>query len=214
MRWKSSTKQAANRPRASCNHVTGLLLRLTLLFRISGAHVIARRYFVVNGFDGALAMLGIVTGFYVSGETDPVVIRTTCIGAAIALAMSGISSAYVSETAERRRELRALEEAMIADLEDSVYGQARQLIPAVIALVNGLAPLVISLLIILPFWLSALVPAFSFPPLESSMVVAMAVIFLLGVFLGKISDTFWLLAGVQTLAIAIATCGIIYLFTG
>ena len=46
------------------------------------------------------------------------------------------------------------------------------------------------------------------------MVVAMAVIFLLGVFLGKISDTFWLLAGVQTLAIAIATCGIIYLFTG
>lgn len=191
-----------------------LLHRLTLLFRVSRAYGIARRYFVVNGFDGALAMLGIVTGFYVSGETDPVVIKTTCIGAAIALAMSGISSAYVSETAERRRELRALEEAMIADLEDSVYGQARQLVPAVIALVNGFAPLVISLLIILPFWLSTLIPTFPFPPLQSSIAVAMAVIFLLGVFLGKISETFWLLAGIQTLMIALATCGIIYLFTG
>lgn len=193
--------------------MTGLIHRLYLLLRVSRAHVIVRRYFVVNGFDGALAMLGIITGFYVSNESDPVVIRTTCLGAAIALAVSGLSSAYISETAERRHELRALEGAMIADLEDSVYGQARHLIPAVIALVNGLAPLVISLLIILPFWLSALVPTFPFPPLESSIVVAMAVIFLLGVFLGKISETFWLLAGVQTLVIAVTTCGIIYLFT-
>ncbi len=84
------------------------------------------------------------------------------MGAAIALAVSGLSSAYIIETAERRHELRALEGAMIADLEDSVYGQARHLIPAVIALVNRLASLVISLLIILPFWLSALVPTFPF----------------------------------------------------
>ena len=54
--------------------MTGLIHRLYLLLRVSRAHVIVRRYFVVNSFDGALAMLGIITGFYVSNESDPVVI--------------------------------------------------------------------------------------------------------------------------------------------
>lgn len=187
--------------------------KLDLLLRITRAHVIARRYFVVNGFDGALAMLGIIMGLHVSGEADLGVITTTCLGAAIALAMSGLSSAYISEAAERRREFKALEDAMISDLEESVYGDARQLVPVVIAAVNGLAPLVFSLLIILPLWLAMLMPAFPFPPLEASLATAMAIIFLLGVFLGRISGRFWLLAGIRTLLIAVATCGIIYWLT-
>jgi hypothetical protein len=40
------------------------------------------------------------------------------------------------------------------------------------------------------------------------------VIFLLGVFLGRISQTFWLLAGLRTLLVAILTGGIIYWLTG
>jgi len=189
--------------------------RFGSLLRLTRANLIARRYFVVNGFDGALTMLGIIMGFWVSGEGSLIGISSACLGAAIALAMSGISSAYISEQAERRRELQALESAMITDLEDSVHGQAKQLVPAVVAVVNGLAPLLISLVIILPLWLSLYVPAyFPFPPLESCLATAMVVIFLLGVFLGRISQTFWLLAGARTLAVALATAGIIYWLTG
>lgn len=190
-----------------------VIRRLLFLLRITRAQVIARRYFVVNGFDGALTMLGIVTGFHVSGETNVAIVITTCLGAAIALGMSGLSSAYISEAAERRQELQALEDAMITDLGDSVHGQAGKLVPVVIAVVNGAAPLLMSLLIILPMWLSLYLPAFTFPPLQASIVTALAVIFLLGVFLGKISGTFWLLAGVRTLLVAVVTCGLIYWLT-
>jgi predicted membrane protein (TIGR00267 family) len=189
--------------------------RLAYLLHLTRANVIACRYFVVNGFDGALTMLGILMGFYVSGEGSLVGIISACVGAAVALAMSGVSSAYISETAERQRELQALESAMIADLGESVHGRANQVVPAVIAIVNGLAPLLISLVIISPLWLSRYTPDwFPVPALEACLVVAMAVIFLLGVFLGRISGTFWLLAGARTLLVALATGGIIYWITG
>lgn len=188
--------------------------KLAHLFRVTHARPIARRYFVVNGFDGALTMLGIIMGFYGSGEADPVVIVSACIGAAVALGMSGVMSAYISEAAEREREFQALEEAMVADLEDSVHGRARQLVPFVIAAVNGAAPLLISLVIIAPLWISMLADGAGFPALEASLAVALAVIFLLGVFLGRISQTFWLFAGLRTLLVALLTAGIIYALTG
>ncbi|MBN2701409.1 MAG: hypothetical protein JXR29_08165, partial [Methylothermaceae bacterium] len=66
---------------------------LRLLLHITQAHKIARRYLVTNGFDGALTMLGLLMGFYISGGTPLPVIINACFGAAIALVMSGLSSA-------------------------------------------------------------------------------------------------------------------------
>ena len=53
---------------------------------------IARRYLVTNGFDGALTMLGMVTGFHASGMTTLPVAISACLGAAVALFISGLSS--------------------------------------------------------------------------------------------------------------------------
>ena len=78
-----------------------LLGELRDLTRIAQAHHIARRYVVTNGFDGALTMLGLTMGLYLSGERSVGVALSGCLGAAVALTMSGLSSAYVSETAER-----------------------------------------------------------------------------------------------------------------
>ena len=185
-----------------------ILDQLVLFLKITGSHTIARRYFVVNGFDGVLTMLGIIMGFYISGEPRAAVIVNTCLGAAIALTVSGLTSAYISEAAERRNSLRQLEQAMVADLADSAYGKATRLIPALIALVNGLAPLLLSLLIILPFWFSAYLPL---SPLPVAIGISLVVIFFLGVFLGQVSGIFWLWSGLRTLLIALATCGIILL---
>lgn len=191
-----------------------LVSEFTYLFRVTHANLIARRYFVVNGFDGALTMLGIVMGFYASGQVDPAVVAGACVGAAVALGVSGVTSAYISEAAEREREFRALEDAMVADLEDSVHDRARKLAPFLVAAVNGVAPLSISLVIIAPLWIRVLIDATAFNPLEASICMALVVIFLLGVFLGRISRTFWLLAGVRTLVIALLTGGIIFWLTG
>ncbi|MDF1643236.1 MAG: hypothetical protein P1U80_03520 [Pseudomonadales bacterium] len=192
----------------------GRLERARFLLRITHGHLVLRRYFVVNGFDGALTMMGLILGFLVSTPADLAVIINACLGAAIALGMSGFSSAYISESAERRRALGQLEKAMISDLQESTHGQAARLTPLLVALVNGLAPLIISLLILMPLWLGSLGVPLPVSPLYAAILVALMLIFLLGVFLGRVADISWLRSGLQTLLVAVATATLIYLFVG
>ena len=96
--------------------------QLRFLFRLTHAHTIARRYFVTNGFDGALTMLGLTMGFYSSDSVATAVIISACLGASIALSVSGLASAYVSESAEREKELKELEQAGVGDLENTAHG--------------------------------------------------------------------------------------------
>jgi len=191
-----------------------LLKQAKFLLSITRSHDIVRRYFVVNGFDGALTMLGLIIGFLVSAPTDTSIIINVCLGAAIALGMSGVSSAYVSETAERRHALGKLEDAMISDLQDSAHGKAVHWVSLWIALVNGFAPLIISLLILTPLWLSKAGLSLPISPLYAAIMVALILIFLLGVFLGRIAGISWVRSGIQTLLIAVLTSVLIYLFAG
>jgi len=173
---------------------------------------IARRYFVVNGFDGALAMLGLVMGFYVTGDASLEVAITACMGGAIALGVSGLSSAYISEAAERRRDLRSLEEAMAGEsLQNSSHGRAARLVPVYVASVNGLAPFVTALLIIAPLWMARWGVVLPFSPFLAAAGTATFLLFFYGVYLGVVSGTFWLWSGVRTLFIAAATAGLILL---
>lgn len=181
------------------------------LLKISRSREIMRRYFVVNGFDGALTMLGLIMGFYISDRVELVVIITTCFATALALAMSGISSAYISEAAERRRTLKKLEKAMMSTLDDSDHARVAVWIPWLVALVNGISPLLIALIIISPLWLAHYGVVLALEPLLTSMAIALLIIFLLGIFLGRIGGTFWLWSGLQSLLVALATLGLIYL---
>jgi len=185
--------------------------QLRLFFQLTHAHRIARRYFVTNGFDGALTMLGITMGFYTSGEVAVPVVISACLGAAIALGVSGLASAYVSETAEREKELKELEQAVVGDLEYTAHGRAARLAPVFIAAVNGFAPLLIALLIMTPLWFSHAGIDLPLSPLESSIYIAFVVLFLLGVFLGTVSERFWLWSGLRTLIIGLLTAGLILL---
>ncbi len=191
-----------------------LLKQAKFLLNITRSHDIVRRYFVVNGFDGALTMLGLILGFQISTPADLSITINVCLGAAIALGMSGVSSAYVSELAERQRALGKLEAAMISDLQDSAHGKAVRWVSLWVALVNGLAPLVISLLILTPLWLSKAGMSLPVSPIYAAIIVALLLIFMLGVFLGRIAGISWLRSGIQTLLIAVVTASLIYLFAG
>lgn len=185
--------------------------QLSLFFKITRSRGILRRYFIVNGFDGALAMLGIIVGFYLSDSVNLVVIMNACFGAAIALGMSGLTSAYMSESAEQKKQLRELEQAMVKDLESSAYGQAARLLPLVTAAVNSLSPLIVSLIIVSPIWAATQSLDLPLDALEMSLLLAFGILFMLGVFLGRISGTYWLWSGIRTLFIAIITVGLIFL---
>ncbi len=173
---------------------------------------IARRYLVTNGFDGTLTMLGLMTGFYVSGTKELGVAINACLGAAIALFVSGFSSTYLSETAERKQELRELEQALLANLKESYYGEASRYLPFLIASVSGLSPLFLSLLIISPLFLSYHGIEWPYSPFLLAIVIALFCIFLFGVYLGKISKQFWLWAGLRTILIAMILVAVILLF--
>lgn len=188
--------------------------RIKFLLDITHNRDIMRRYVVVNGFDGALTMLGLIIGFIISESDDLSVIISVCLGAAIALGMSGLSSAYISESAERKHALGKLEQAMISDLKESAHGDATRWVPLLTALVNGLSPLLISLLILLPIALSIAGVPLPFSPLYSAIIIALLLIFLLGVFLGSIAQISWLRSGLQTLFVAIVTVILIYLIAG
>ncbi len=185
--------------------------QLRFLFQLTHAHTIARRYFVTNGFDGSLTMLGLTMGFYSSGGVATPVIISACLGAAIALTVSGLASAYVSELAEREKELKELEQAVVGDLENTAHGRAARWVPILIAVVNGFSPLLMALLIMTPLWLSEAGIALPLTALESAIVTAFLTLFMLGVLLGRVSGQFWLWSGLRTLIIALITAGIVLL---
>ncbi len=189
--------------------------QLVALLRMTRAHLIVRRYIVVNGFDGALTMLGLLVGFYVGDQVGLSAIINACIAVAVALGVSGITSAYLSEAAEKQAELRELEGAMLADLQESAYGKATRILPFVVALVNGLAPVLFSLLIIAPlllanWWWSNVIPV---TPIQAAIMAGLLVIFFLGVFLGRVSGVFWLWSGLRMLLVAIVTAALIFLLS-
>ena len=186
-----------------------MIRRIRFLLNLSRAHGIARRYFFTNGYDGALTMLGLIMAFYATDSVPITTVINACLGAAIALCISGLTSAYISESEERKKELLELEGALVADLGDTEHGKASKWIPIWIALVNGLAPLLVSLFIILPLWMAQVGVPLPLAPLESAILSALLAIFLLGIFLGKVSGSFWLWTGLRSLLIALVTCLII-----
>ncbi len=187
-----------------------MIQRLRFLLNLSRAHGIARRYFFTNGYDGALTILGLIVAFYTTGDVPTHTAISACLGAAIALCISGLTSAYISESEERKKELAELERALVTDLGDSEFGKASQWVPVWISLVNGLAPFLVSLFIIAPLWMDQIGIALPFPPLESAIGFALLAIFFLGLFLGKTSGSFWLWSGLRALLIAVVTCLIIF----
>ncbi len=187
------------------------LKELKQLNELSSNDGIARRYFVVNGFDGALTMLGILSGFYLGGAEEFDIIVGACLGAAVALFMSGISSAYISESAERRKDLAEIEQAMGRDLSNTAHGRAARVTPWLVGAVNGLSPLFISLLIILPVQLHVWGVHLLWSPLLTAMVTGLILMFSLGVFLGRVGGGHWIISGLKALVVGLTTLAIIWL---
>jgi len=185
-------------------------MEIVKYLRILKEEEIARRYFVMNSFDGVLVVLGVVIAMYLAGIDEARLVIVSCLGAAIAMAVSGVWSAYAAERAERTKALRELERHMLKDLEETRIGRKVQMMSFLIALVNGLSPLFISLVLISPFVISQL----GFLQLElafySSITLVLAVLFLLGVFVGRVGKENLVISGVKMALAGIVVSVIIF----
>lgn len=176
--------------------------RIKTYFRISHAGQIIRRYFVLNGFDGLYTMLGIIIGAYVSGHHDPRVVLGAGFAGIIALGISGASSAYFTEKAERERTLKELESSMLTDLHNTIHGKSQSFASFTSAFVNGFSPIFAAFIMAIPFLLSTkniITVEVAFP---LSIIIGLIEIFSLGYYLGYISRGNRMLYAIRMLAVA------------
>lgn len=168
------------------------------LDRIRNASIgpIARRYFVSNGFDGALTGVGVTVGAYLSGVESGLTVISIGLGAAVGLCTSGVWSVWEIERAEMRAELQETEDAMLTDLSDTQVEREKMSNQVVNAFMSGLGPLIGLILPLIPFLFEGV--AFSlFQATLVSIAVAVGVLFTFGAYMASISRQRWYIAGIR-----------------
>ncbi len=165
--------------------------------RIASITKLVRRYFAINGFDGVITSIGVLVGNYIIRVTEykHVIIAGSAI--CISLGVSGVWSAYNSETAERKRELDDLEESTLHNLDETIIYHAQKFAVITLAAVNGLSPVVTAFIPLIPFLFGKYIPINIC--YYSGFALAFSVLFGIGLFLGKISRSNLVVSGIKML---------------
>jgi len=157
------------------------------LWHLLFEHEIIRRYVIINTFDGALTILGIIAASWFAGITDPQFLILPSLGAGIAMCVSGVWGAYAAESAELKREIKALEKHLVRSLTNTHIQRENQKIAMIVGAVDGLAPLLATLLIIIPFFFARAQVLSIGVAYGLSLTLTMIVLLLLGAFAGYVA---------------------------
>ena len=172
---------------------------------------IARRYFIKNGFDGSMTILGIIIGSWSVGVEEPEIIVTAGLGACLAMGVSGLFGAYMTEKAERKKHLKTVEAAMLTDLSNSILSDASDFVSLYAAFIDGASPVLTAVISLIPFILTLTGTFAIWDAYVVSLVLTLATLFSLGLYLGRIAkENIWLY-GAQTVAAGILIVAIVLL---
>jgi len=186
--------------------------RLRSHLKLTKSEAIARRYFVIGAFDGALTILGVIIGAYVSeGHAQPELamklILASGFSGGIALAVSSTVGAYEAERVEHMLKHQELEKAMLRPVEGTRI-EAMRVSISLSALVHGVAPLLAAFVPLLPFF---------FFPLDIAVVTAIGVtlafLFALGAYLGSLIKEMIVYTGLRFVIAGLVTA-VILIFVG
>jgi predicted membrane protein (TIGR00267 family) len=157
----------------------------------------------MNAFDGAMTSLGVVMGAWLANINEPRSIIGVILTGGVAMMVSGFSGTYMTESAERNHSLNELEDAMLINLDNTIYGQASRFVSIFAAIVDGSAPFLASIPALIPF---ILVPSLLNIQIAFvlSIIATMSTLFSLGVYLGKISGENILISGAKMVVSGIA----------
>lgn len=187
--------------------------RLRFHFELTKSGAIARRYFVIGAFDGALTILGVILGAYVSeGHAHPELARQLILGAGfaggIALAVSSTVGAYEAERVEHVLNHQQLERAMLRTVEGT-RKEAMRVSIWVSALSHGIAPLLAAFVPLLPFLFMPLDPA-----VVTAIVLTIGFLFALGAYLGSLIKEMILYTGLRFVIAGLGTAVVLMLVGG
>ncbi|MFO7928951.1 MAG: VIT1/CCC1 transporter family protein [Candidatus Humimicrobiaceae bacterium] len=191
------------------NRIKIYLEKVKTYNKIANISKIVRRYFAVNGFDGVITIIGVLMGNYIIGTQDYMNVIITGTAVCISLGVSGVWSAYNSESAERKKEIDDLEKYTLHDLDRTVISEAQSFATKVLSAVNGLSPVITALIPIIPFFFGSIIP------IEYSFYAGFALAFLvllgIGLFLGKISKSNLIISGIKMVIAGGFTAGLSFL---
>ena len=195
--------------------------------KISDLGIIARRKFFNNCFDGALTCAGIVSGIFViflssdATQFTPQTVIVTGFATALAIGISGLWGAFLSEEAERKKKVDDMKKDMAIFEEEkdenrdlskherkkkngkTLLEKAENFATIVASLVDGGAPVLGSSLPLIPFFFGGTLTLMHF---IFSYIILGALLVYLGNYLGKISG-----GGRVRYAMHLVTAGIVTL---
>jgi predicted membrane protein (TIGR00267 family) len=178
--------------------------------RLANVAEIARRYFAMNAFDGALTMIGVLMGNYTAGVDTPRIVISTGLATSVAMGISGLWGAYLTEAAERKREITEMSEQVLVDLNETKIGKASRYAVAIVAVVDGISPALAALIILSPFFIADLLGQIEIV-FFTAIGMALLTLFALGAFLGTVSKENVVLYGLRTVVAGLVSIGISYL---
>lgn len=146
---------------------------------------IARRYFVMNFFDGIMTAFGIVVGGAAAiGEAAPLI--KAGLGASLAIMVSGFFGAYMVERAERTVELKELERQLLRSLEGTEREREARKKVIRLAFIDGISPFLGAVLPILPYFCNLMGLVSYSTATVMSLVLSLVLLLCLGFYLGKL----------------------------
>ena len=191
--------------------------------KLSDLGEISRRKFFNNCFDGALTCAGIVSGIFIiflspnSFQFTPQNVLITGFATTLAIGISGLWGAFLSEEAERRKKVSDMKKDMAiveetAEEDDqnnkgnnhkTILEKAERFATIVASLVDGGAPAVGSTLPLIPFFFGVTLTIGHF---IFSYIILAGLLVYLGIFLGNISG-----GGKLRYALHLVTAGVVTL---
>lgn len=172
--------------------------------KLANISEIARRYFAMNAFDGVLTIIGVMMGNFIAGVNDARIVLSTGLATSIAMGISGLWGAYLTESAERKRDLDELSRVTLTDLTNTRIGKASRAAIVIVAIVDGLSPFLAALVVLLPFFI-AVNSADLTLVYYISLGLALLTLFSLGLFLGRISQGRMIVYGFKTVLAGIVS---------
>lgn len=194
----------------------GLIDRLEEELLVTGRYSVARRHVAEAVFEGVLPMLGIILAGYISAHMQElfVVFEATllaAVGTSIAHFVSGFGGAYLTERAEGHHLIEELKKnSKSLKLSPSLIVSMEHETTMLISFIKGAVPAVSVLITASPMFFAI----FGFIDYLGSFLVSIGVgltlLFMLGIFLGKISKTNIWMSAVKTLFAGLLTLALLF----
>lgn len=180
--------------------------------KLANISEIARRYFAMNAFDGVLTIIGVLMGNFVANVGDARIVLSTGLATCVAMGVSGLWGAYLTESAERKRDLDELSKVTLTDMTDTRIGRASRAAIVIVAVVDGLSPLMAALIVLIPFFVAGNSQDLTWA-YYTALGLALLALFGLGLFLGSISKGRMIIYGLKTILAGVVSI-IISFFLG